>query len=125
MRRLGINAKLLRIVRNMYANIKSCIKSCNSFTEYFKCAIGLRQGEVMSLVLFSLFIDDLELFLQDSVNCGMTFDDITLIILLFADDMAIIGDSPMGLQNSLNLLKTYCNTWALEVNIQKNKNYGI
>ena len=26
MHRLGINAKLLRIVRNMYANIKSCIK---------------------------------------------------------------------------------------------------
>ena len=43
MHRLGINAKLLRIVRNMYANIKSCIKSCNSFTEYFQCAIGLRQ----------------------------------------------------------------------------------
>ena len=35
--------------------------------------------------------------------------------------MAIIGDSPMGLQNNLNLLKTYCNTWALEVNIQKTK----
>ena len=35
--------------------------------------------------------------------------------------MAIIGDSPMGLQNTLNLLKTYCNTWALEVNIQKHK----
>ena len=35
--------------------------------------------------------------------------------------MAIIGYSPMGLQNNLNVLKTYCNTWALEVNIQKTK----
>ena len=40
------------------------LKSCNSLTEYFKCAIGLRQGEVMSPILFSLFIDDLELFFK-------------------------------------------------------------
>ena len=69
------------------------------------CYWPLWQGEVMSPILFSLFIDDLERFLQDSINFGLTFDDVTFIILLSADDMAIIGDSPMGLQNSLNLLK--------------------
>ena len=38
--------------------------------------------------------------------------------------MAIIGDSPMGLQNSLNLLKTYCNLGSRGEHTKK-KNYGI
>jgi len=38
-----------------------------------------------------LFLEDLELFLQDSINSGLLIDDKVLIILLFADDMAIFG----------------------------------
>ena len=51
-----------RIVRHMYTNIKYCVNSWNSYTEYFKCAVGVGKGEVVSPILFSLFIDDLELF---------------------------------------------------------------
>ena len=45
----------------------------------------------MSPILFSLFVEDLELFVEDSVSSGLNFDDVVLIMLLFADDMAIIG----------------------------------
>jgi len=69
-----------------------------------------------------MFIDDLELSLQDDVNSGLTLDDITIILMLFADDMVIFGKSPQELQNSLNLLHTYCLKWGLEVNTAKNKN---
>ena len=62
----------------------------------------------MSSLLFSLFVEDLELFLQKSVDCGLTVYDITLILLLFADDMVILGSSQQDLRNSLNLLYEYC-----------------
>ena len=65
--RFGINAKLFSIIKNMYLNIKSCVRNCHRYSDFFDCAIGLRQGEVMSPILFSLFIEDLELFLQDDV----------------------------------------------------------
>ena len=64
----GLNGKLFRIITNMYSTVKSCVKGCNSYSDYFECAVGLKQGEVISPVLFSLFIDDLELFLQDDPN---------------------------------------------------------
>ena len=35
--------------------------------------------------------------------------------------MAVIGRSVEELQNSLNLLHTYCNNWGLEVNTEKTK----
>ncbi|KAH3788003.1 hypothetical protein DPMN_166131 [Dreissena polymorpha] len=49
------------------------------------------------------------------------FDDIVLILLLFADDMAIIGKTPYEVQQHLNILKTYCDTWGLNVNTSKTK----
>ena len=55
---------------------------------------GFRKGKstVYALFcLFSLFIEDLELFLQNDVTSGLSFDDILLILLLFADDMVILG----------------------------------
>ena len=62
----GIQGKLLRIIRDMYENVKSCVKACSSYSDYFKHAVGLRQGEVMSPLLFSLFTEDL--FLQKRHN---------------------------------------------------------
>ena len=117
----GIQGKLLRIIRDMYQKVKSCVKSCNTYSEFFEYSVGLRQGEVISPILFSLFIEDIELFLQDKVNSGIQLNDIMLILLLFADDMIILGDTPEDLQNSLNLLHTYCEEWSLDVNILKTK----
>ena len=117
----GIQGKLLRIIRDMYSKVKSCVKQCNSYSDYFEYAVGLRQGEVISPILVSLFMEDIELFLQDGDNSGLIIDDIVLILLLFADDMAVIGRSVEELQNSLDLLYTYCNTWGLEVNTDKTK----
>ena len=91
------------------------------FSDFFDCAVGLRQGEVLSPLMFSLFIEDLELFLTDNINSGLTINDITIILLLFADDMVIIGKTPNELQQSLDLLKSYCDTWGLEVNTDKTK----
>ena len=75
----------------------------------------------MSPMLFSLFIEDLELFIQDNPTSGLTIDDITFILLLFADDMVLFGKSPEELQHSLDLLEAYCDSWGLEVNINKTK----
>ena len=50
------------------------------------------------------------MFLQGNTNSGILINDIALIILLFADDMAIFGNNPEDLQNNLNVLHDYCNT---------------
>jgi len=117
----GIDGKVLRIIKSMYENIKSCVKHCNNFSDFFEYAIGLRQGEVISPVLVSLFLEDIELFLQERIESGLTINDITLILMLFADDMAILGNTPEDLQNSLDLLHKYCLNWGLEVNSEKTK----
>jgi hypothetical protein len=72
----------------------------------------------MSPVLFALFVEDLELFLQNDPDSGLSLEDFTIILMLFADDMALFGKTPHDLQANLDLLKVYsnCDRWGLEVN---------
>ena len=70
--------------------------ACSDF--FFQYSVGLRQGEVISPILVSLFLEDLELYLQNRAESGLLIDDIVLSILLFADDMVILGKSPEELQ---------------------------
>ena len=112
----GLNGKKLQLINKMYNNVKACVRGCNSSSEYFNFEVGLKQGEVMSPVLFSLFIEDL-----DDVNCGLSFIDIRFVVMLFADDMVILGNSPADLQQRLDLLSEYCSKWGLQVNTVKSK----
>ena len=89
--KIGISTKMLRIINGMYNKVKSCVRGCYSYSDFFDCAVGLKRGEVISPMSFSLFIEDLELFLQDDQCCGLSTDDITFILMLFAGDMVTLG----------------------------------
>ena len=65
----------------------------------------------MSPILFSLFINDIEQSLQTNLLDGISLDQITIFLLLFADDAVIMSDTKQGLQNSLNKLEAYCEKW--------------
>jgi len=51
-------ASLFRIVRNMFANAKSCVQLNNNNSTFFSCKSGVRQGENLSPLLFSLYLND-------------------------------------------------------------------
>ena len=84
--------------------------------------------------MFTLFVEDLELYqqdkkrknkqkknTQDNINSGLNKDDIMLILLLFADDLAILGKLPVEVQTDLDNLYLYCNSWGINVNTAKTK----
>ena len=57
---VGINVKLLSVIRNLYCKAKSCVKSNGKLSDYFNCNIGVRQGENLSPLLFAIFLNDFE-----------------------------------------------------------------
>jgi hypothetical protein len=81
----------------------------------------LGQGEILSPILFSLFLEDLETHLQDSGELGIELDQLTLFVILFADDLVLMSETAEGLQNMLNALHGYCVKWNLVVNVTKTK----
>jgi len=42
-------------------------------------------------------------------------------LLLLADDLVLISDSPTGLQKSIQILGDYCSKWDLRINLEKTK----
>ena len=110
--KLGVNGKMLRIVKAMYSSVKCRVRHLNTYSDFFEVAVGLKQGETMSPVLFSLFIEDLEMYLQTKPDSGININDVNLILLFFADDMVILAETPEDLQSSLDNLYQYCRMWG-------------
>ena len=121
MHSLGISSKILKIVRSMYRSVKNKVRHGNSYSEFLEIGVGLKQGEICSPLLWSLFIEDLEQFLNSGDNSGLHINSLMLIVLLYADDMALMAESPEQLQSSLDDLKLYCDRWGLTVNSDKTK----
>jgi len=66
----------------MYDNIKSWISVNSKNSDFFYSNIGLRQGEKLSPVLFSIFLNDLEHDLLHNSDINLNIEDENLNIFL-------------------------------------------
>jgi len=55
----GVRGKMWRVVKEMYSVVQSAVLVGEEQTEWFDLSTGVRQGCVMSPILFSLFINGL------------------------------------------------------------------
>jgi hypothetical protein len=100
--------------------VMSCVR-VNSFkTEWFDVKCGLRQGCILSPLLFNLFINDLTLFIK-SFDLGINVGTEKLCIMLYADDIVILADNAQDLQILLNALNEWCSLNDMTVNPIKSK----
>ena len=117
----GVTGKVLSLIRSLYEDVKLCVKHLNNVSDLFDCNVGLLQGETMSPILFSLFVNDIELFLQQNTAHDFTLGQLSIYLLLFADDSVLISDTEDGLQSLLDAFELYCKKWKLTVNAEKTK----
>ena len=91
----GIKGRLYKCVRSMYENVKARIRCVATFTDYINCTRGVKQGDVCSPVLFSLFTNELALDIIYNGRHGVSLsnDFVQLVILLFADDMILLSET--------------------------------
>lgn len=119
---MGINGKFFNIIQSMYTTISSSVLlEGNTFSDNFMCNKGIRQGDGLSPVLFSIFMNDLPDFLRNA-NCkGVNMNDHNFNCLMYADDLLLLSESADDLQHSINSLHNYSQEWKLKVNIAKTK----
>ena len=77
----------------------------------------------MSLLLFAIFINDLENCLNTEQCNGINIDDsiltdvLKILILLYADDTVIFAENINDMQTYLNVFHDYYIRWKLTVNM--------
>ena len=118
---LGLRGNILNIIKSMYTSVKSRVKYSNKLGNEFQCSLGVRQGECLSPLLFSLYLNDIEEQFINSGLDGIDTDMLKIFMLLYADYIVIFANNQEQLQNSLNLMHQYCNRWKLTINISKTK----
>ena len=115
-----IPANLFRIIHSMYEDICCRIKFLNGISDEFPSTRGVKQGDVLSPLLFNLFINDLVKSLDSSECDPIVIGDLTINSLFHADDI-LLSNSKEGLQKTLNCLNEFCDNWKLNVNHEKLK----
>ena len=119
--KLGIRGKILKVIKSLYSNIKSSVLLNDKFSLSFANHLGVLQGEILSPILFSLYVNGFE---EEFLNCGVKpteLQELSLFLLMYADDMILFSESVDELQKMLNMLSIYSDKWSLSVNVFKTK----
>ena len=115
----GIDGKMYNTLKCLNAHSISCVRINDMTTNWFGVNSGVRQGDSLSPLLFSLFINDLILELN-KLKCGVNIsENVDVTSLLYADDLVIIAPSEEKLQCCLQYVNTWCNRWRMVVNEEK------
>ena len=116
----GIKGRFFNIIKNIYTKDKACVKIENKCTEVFEINQGVRQGCVMSPLLFNIFLSDLAKKL-DTMDDKVKVNDSEISSLFWADDIVMLSESENGLKGMLKALEEYTSENMLEVNTDKTK----
>jgi hypothetical protein len=122
---LGLSRKFGCALHSLFEKNTFCLRLGEGVTREFPVTTGLREGSVLSPLLFSIFISDLEeevlapfgpreFLLRDCV-----FDGVVVNGLMFADDLVIFARSERALRARLKRLESYVKARKLTVNVSK------
>ena len=117
---IGINGNFFNIIKNIYNNDKACVKLNNQYTETFGINQGVRQGCVLSPLLFNIFLADLPKKLE-SISGKVKIDTLEINSLIWADDLVLLSENENNLTQLLETLDAYCKDNKLTINIEKSK----
>ena len=120
--KINVGGCFLNLLKSLYSNSTCSIKIGQNQTRPFSYARGVRQGCILSPLLFNLFINDIPFSFEKILSDPFVLPNgAKLNSLLYADDLVILSRSKIRLQNCLITLSSYCSTWMLSINQKKNK----
>ena len=120
---LGVNGFMLGAVKSLYTDVRCCVKlgMGSLTTDWFNVNSGLRQGCLVSPLLFNIYINDLAMTIKEKCK-GISLDNGNkLCLLMYADDIAFLAESEQDLQAMLTVLEKWCNVWDVSVNTKKSQ----
>ena len=122
LRGMGINGRILDSLMEMYREVTMAVRVRGELGPEFHANMGVKQGDPLSPLLFGLFIDRIEsVFSNILPGVGIQMGNMLVQVLLYADDLVLLAESPAQLQSMLDVLQNFCACNSLTVNVKKSE----
>ena len=113
----SINGHILATIQSLYNHYKCCVRINGIKSDWFNVNGGLRQGCILSPLLFIIFMDNISR--RSTTPDGMELNDVKVQSLLFADDIARLTSAADRLQEALDHFETECSSSGMKINANK------
>ena len=122
LKEMGIPDHLTCLLRNLYADQQTTVRTGHETTDWFQIGKGVRQGCMLSLCLLNLYAEDI---MQnaglDEAQAGIKIARRNINNLRYADDTIVMAESEEELKSLLMKVKEENEKAGLKLSIQKTK----
>ena len=117
LRAYGIPQRIINIIKCFYSNFTCCIGQGDLS---FEVKTGVRQGCVMSSMLFNIAIDWVLCRTMEDQRRGIRWTPFTILEDLdFADDLALLSHTRQHIQEKTDRLSMFSNQVGLRISLKK------
>ena len=117
----GITGNFYNVIKNMYFNDQTQIKVGEYLTETIYPNQGVKQGCILSPLLFNIYLADLAQRLEVAQQHGPKIGGKLINNIIWADDLVILSETETGLNDMLKELDLFTEENSLMINIDKTK----
>ena len=121
LRNTEIDDKDVRIITNLYQYQKAIIRVDQQKSKEIPIRRGVRQGCVLSPILFNMCSEEMFKEALEEVNEGISINGKLVNNLRYADDTILLADSREGLQILVDKTTQYCEKYGMALNTKKTK----
>src|SRR2546423_7799702 len=125
MQRLRIPQGFIKLTLNLFNNRSNRVITANGLSDPYKVKIGIDQGEVISPLLWVIYIDPLLVALNNhnsspyTISSNSTQPQVDMSTLAFIDDTTLIFSSLNGLTDMLNIANEFYEMNNTKINFDK------
>ena len=112
----GAPLNFILVLQNWYNKTFCCVKWGNIISDSFRLHAGVRQGGVLSPILFSVFVDNI---LKKLDHCGCRLFGLSMGSFMYADDLVLLSPSVCELQKMVNICCVELSLLDLKLNESK------
>jgi sorting nexin-29 len=114
---IGVSTQFIKSLEILYKDTNNVVWNGSEMSDKFETQSGVKQGCILSPLLFSLYLNDL----VEAIKGGVKIRESYINMLLYADDIVFFSETATGLQLMINRLSDYCEKWGLTVNTNKSQ----